>query len=81
MTSLPDPIMPIYRFAIHHRGTETEMLGFMKLCDDAEAVDFGQRIIQDIPDEGRPRGDDCSVGITEGERAVGCIACDAELEA
>ena len=73
--------MPIYRFAIHRGMAETEMLGFMTLCDDAEAVDFGQRIIQDMPDEDRTQGDGCAVGITDGKRAVGHISCDANLAA
>jgi hypothetical protein len=65
--------MPSYRFAIHHGMAETEMLGFLKLRDDADAFDFAKRIIQDMPDEDRTQGDGCSVGITDGKREVGCI--------
>jgi hypothetical protein len=80
-TLASSPHMPSYRFAIHCGMTETEMLGFMKLRDDAEAFDFAKRIIQDMPDEGRTQGDGCSVGITDGEREVGGISCDADFEA
>ena len=73
--------MPSYRFAVHRGTAETEMLGFMKLCDDAEAFDFAKQIIQDMPGEDRTQGDGCSLGITAGERAVGCISCDADFEA
>jgi hypothetical protein len=62
--------MPSYRFAIYRDMAETEMLGFMKLCDDAEALDFAKRIIRDMPDEDRTQGDGCSVGITDGKREV-----------
>jgi hypothetical protein len=72
--------MPIYRFAIHHCGTETEMLGTMGLRDDADAFDFAKRMIQDMPEEDR-RGDGRSVGIADGKRAVGRISCDADFEA
>jgi hypothetical protein len=71
--------MPIYRFAIHHGGAETEMLGTMGLRDDAEALAFATQIIRDMPDEDRAPGDSCSVGITHGERKVGCISCDADF--
>jgi hypothetical protein len=70
--------MPSYRFAIHRGMAENEMLGFMKLCDDAEAFAFAKLIIQDMPDEDRTQGDVCSVGITDGERAVGRIRCCAD---
>jgi hypothetical protein len=70
--------MPMYRFAIHHGGTETEMLGTMGLRDDAEAVAFATQIIHDMPDEDRTQS---SLDITDGERAVGCISCDADLAA
>ena len=65
--------MPSYRFAVHRGTAETEMLGFMQLRDDVEAFDFAQRIIQDMPDEDRTRGDGCVVDITDGKRAVGRI--------
>jgi hypothetical protein len=71
--------MPMYRFAIHRGMAETEMLDFMKLRDDAEAFDFAKLIIQDMPDKDRTQGD--TVGITHGEREVGCISCDADFEA
>jgi hypothetical protein len=69
--------MPSYRFAIRRGMAETEMLGVMKLLDDAEAFDFAKRIIQDMPDEDRTRGDGCVVDITDGKRAVGRIRCCA----
>jgi hypothetical protein len=69
--------MPSYRFAIHRGMIETEMLGFMKLRDDAEALAFATQIIEDMPDEDRTQGDGCSVGITDGARAVGRVSCDA----
>jgi hypothetical protein len=72
--------MLIYRFAIHHRGAETEMLGNMGLRDDADAFDFAKRIIQDMPDKDRTQGDGCSVGIADGKREVGCISSDADFE-
>jgi hypothetical protein len=72
--------MPSYHFAILRGMAETEMLGFMQLRDDVEAFDFAQRIIQDMPDEDRTQGDDCSVGITDGDREVGRISCDADSE-
>ena len=72
--------MPIYRFAIHHRGTETEMLGAMGLRDDADAFDFAKLIIQDMPDEDRMQGDGYSLGITDGKRAVGHVPCNAEFD-
>jgi hypothetical protein len=56
--------MPSYRFAIRRGMAETEMLGFMKLSDDAEAFDFAKRIIQDMPDEDRSQGD--TVGTRSG---------------
>jgi hypothetical protein len=70
--------MPIYRFALHHRGAETEMLGTMGLRDDDEALAFATQIIHDMPDEDRTR---CSLDVTDGERAVRCISCDADLAA
>ena len=70
--------MPMYRFALHHGAVEIEELGFMKLLDDAEAVDFAKQIIHDMPDEDRTQS---SLDITDGERAVGCISCDADLAA
>jgi hypothetical protein len=70
--------MPMYRFAIHHGGAETEMLGTMGLRDDAEALAFATQIIHDMPDEDRTQS---SLDITDGERAVGCISCDADLAA
>ena len=76
-----DLIMPAYRFAMHHGAVETEELGFMKLLDDAEAVDFAQRIIHDMPNKDRTQGVGRSVAITDGKRAVGRISCDAELKA
>jgi hypothetical protein len=72
--------MPSYRFAIHRGMAEIEMLGFMKLRDDPEAFDFAKRIIQDMPDKCRTRGNGCSVGITDGERGVGRISCEADSE-
>jgi hypothetical protein len=72
--------MPGYRFAIHHGLAETEMLGTMMLRHDAEAFDFAKRIIQDMPDKCRTQGDGCSVVITDGEREVGRISCDADSE-
>jgi hypothetical protein len=71
--------MPTYRFAIHHGAAESENLGIMKLRDDAEAVDFAKRIIQDMPDEDRTHRDGCALDIRDGERAVGRISCDADL--
>jgi hypothetical protein len=71
--------MPMYRFAIHHGGAETEMLGTMGLRNDAEALAFATQIIHDMPDEDRTQGDSCLLDITDGERAVGCISCDADL--
>jgi hypothetical protein len=73
--------MPIYRFATHFGAAETEELGFMKLRDDAEAVDFAKRIIHDMPEEDRTQGDGYSVGITDGKRAVSYISCDVNLAA
>jgi hypothetical protein len=70
--------MPMYRFAIHHGGAETEMLGTMGLRNDAEALAFATQIIHDMPDEDRTQS---SLDITDGERAVGCISCDADLAA
>jgi hypothetical protein len=70
--------MPMYRFAIHHRGAETEMLGTMGLPDDAEALAFATQIIHDMPDEDRTRGDGRAVDITDGKRAVGRIRCCAD---
>ena len=49
----------------------------MELLDDADAFDFAKRIIHDMPDEDRTQGDGRSVGITDGEREVGRISCDA----
>jgi hypothetical protein len=72
--------MPMYRFAIHHRGAETEMLGTMGLRDDAEALAFATQIIHDMPDEDRAQGNDRSVGITDGGRAIGRISCGAGFE-
>jgi len=43
-----------------------------------DLFDFAKRIIQDMPDEDRTQGDGCSVGITDGERAVGRIRCSAD---
>jgi hypothetical protein len=77
--------MPGYRFAIHRGTAETEMLGLIKLHDDAEAFDFAKRVIKDmitqeIPDEACTRGDGCSVGIRDGKREVGCVSCYADFE-
>jgi hypothetical protein len=72
--------MPIYRFAIHHDGAETKMLGTMGLRDDADAFDFAKRIIQDMPDKDRMQGDGRSVGIADGKRAVGHVPCNAEFD-
>jgi hypothetical protein len=74
-----DLIMPTYyRFAIHHGAAETEKLGTIELRDDADALDFAKRIIHNMPDEDRTRGDGRSVGITDGERAVARIRCSAD---
>jgi hypothetical protein len=70
--------MPAYRFAMHHGAVETEELGFMKLLDDAEAVDFAKQIIHDMPEEDRIQGDGCAVDITDGKRLVGRIRCGAD---
>jgi hypothetical protein len=74
------PHMPSYRFAICRGVGKTEMLGFMRLRDDAEAFDFAKRIIRDMPDEDRRQGGGCSVRITDGEREVGYISCAADFE-
>jgi hypothetical protein len=66
-----------YRFAIHHGAAETEKLGTIELCDDADALDFANRIIHDMPAEDRTHGDGCAVDITDGKRAVGRIRCCA----
>ena len=71
--------MPSYRFAIHRGMAGTEMLGIMRLHDDAEAFDFAKRIIQDMPDEDRTHRDGWSLGIKDGERDVGRISCNADL--
>jgi hypothetical protein len=42
------------------------------------AKGFAKLIIQDMPDEDRTQGYVCSVGITDGERAVGRIRCCAD---
>ncbi len=74
--------MPMYRFAIHHRAAETEKLGIMELIDDAEAFAFAKRMIrdmiEDMADNDRTQCDGCSVGITDGKRAVGRISCDSD---
>ena len=67
-----------YRFALHLGAAESEKLGTIELRDDADALDFAKRIIRDMPDEDRTRGDGRSVAITDGERAVGCIRCSAD---
>jgi hypothetical protein len=78
-SSLPDLTMPIYRFAMHLGAAETEELGFMRLLDDAEAVDLAKRVIHDMPEEDRTDGR--SLGITDGKRAVAYISCDINLAA
>jgi hypothetical protein len=72
--------LPIYHFAIYHGAAETEKLGVMKLPDDAEALAFAKLIIQDMADDDRTQSDGCSLDITDGNRAVGRISCDAGLE-
>jgi hypothetical protein len=72
--------MPSYRFTIDRGMGKTEMLGFIRLRDDAEAFDFAKRIIRDMPDEDRGHGDGRAVRVADGEREVGCISCAADFE-
>jgi hypothetical protein len=72
--------MPNYRFTIDRGMGKTEMLGFMKLRDDAEAFEFAKRIIRDMPDEDRGHGNACEIRVTDGEREVGYISCAADFE-
>jgi len=71
--------MPTYCFAIHHTAAETEKLGIIKLLDDAEALAFAKRMIQDMEADDPAQCDGCAVNITDGTRAVGRISCDADL--
>jgi hypothetical protein len=65
--------LPTYRFSIQN-VVETEELGIMDLRDDAEAVAFARRMVQDMADEDRRQNVGCSLDITEGQRAVGSIS-------
>jgi hypothetical protein len=68
--------MHSYRFTVH-KDDGTESLGFMALAGDAEALAFGERVIQDLT-----RGDDgqfadWTMNIAEGKRVVSSIPFDA----
>ena len=69
--------MPAYIFSIRSRAAvEAETLGTMQLLDDAEAFAFAKQMVEDMADEDRAQGG-YSVEITNSERAVGRISCNA----
>jgi hypothetical protein len=60
-----------YQFILHS-ASGREDLGGIDVADDAEAIAFGQQVIQDLkPEAGRY--EQWSMDITEGERIVGTI--------
>jgi hypothetical protein len=70
--------LPAYRFSIQN-VVETEELGIMALPDDGAAFAFAQRMMQDMTSEDCAQYKGCSMDITEGKRAVGCLSFDADL--
>jgi hypothetical protein len=65
--------MRAYIFVVRDNDAEAEMLGAMALPNDAEALDFGRRVSQDLNDSdyaGR------NIDIFEGARAVTSITVE-----
>jgi hypothetical protein len=68
--------MLTYRFATHKNGSSFEGLGSATLDDDAEALAFGRRVVQELMHKNTERYAGWTMEITEGERAVGSFPFD-----
>jgi hypothetical protein len=69
--------MPDYRYTLHKDATLTEALGFIDLCDDAEAVAFGERVARDMKHWDPADYAGCSLQIMQDERPAGEVLFDA----
>jgi hypothetical protein len=65
-----------YRFTVH-KDDGTETLGFMAFAGDAEAVAFGERVIEDMTLRDDGQFANWTMNITEGNRAVCSISLNA----
>ncbi len=63
--------MSQYRYAIHTRaGRLIEELGDIALIDDAEAVEFGRRVVHDMVDDAPERHPLSVLSILQGSRTL-----------
>jgi hypothetical protein len=64
--------MPFYRFTEHDRKRIGNLGGIM-LADDAEAIEFGRRLIEDLMHRNSRTYANSSLDISDGERHVGSL--------
>jgi hypothetical protein len=65
--------MPFYRFT-EHNSKRIGNLGGIMLADNAEALDFGRRMMEDLMHRSGERYANSSLDISDGERCVGTLA-------
>lgn len=76
MVTAPAARMLNYHFSIRDNRTGSENLGSHTFSDDAEALDFGGRVIRDLMYGKDKRYANWTMDIGEGERTVGSIRFD-----
>ena len=66
-----------YHFSMHNSGTGLEKLGSDTFDSDAEATDFGRRVIKDLLHEKPTRYSNWTMEISEGARTISSISFNA----
>ena len=64
-----------YLFAITTPSIHSEILGFFHLPTDADAIDFGKAIVEDLTADAAAFVG-CAVSVTEGNRDVCCLVIE-----
>lgn len=63
-----------YHFTLQNNGSQIDDLGAVVLTDDAEALDFGQRVIRELLHENPQQHARWTMDITDGQRTICSIA-------
>jgi hypothetical protein len=63
-----------YHFTLQNNGSQIDDLGGVVLTDDAEALDFGKRVIRELLHENPEQHARWTMDITDGERTICSIA-------
>ena len=70
--------MPSYHFALNNSAGDYEVLGYLAMANDEEALAFGRGVIEDIMRGHTPSYTGSVMEITEGRRDLASIPLESE---